>query len=584
MDNTVEKIEEYLESLEEYFFSSLSAATTDLPNIHEAVNRLWVDIARYGPGLPAFPEVRLPSLGDFQVPPPPPPPPSTHVTWLNQSVHWAGQHPWKVSGIAVGVVGASLLVGYRAMDTRKRNRYRVKAESKERRQVVVVLGGDTPLALPLILGLEKKGYIVIASVSTPEAVSALEQRCEGYVRALVLDPHEPGTTTVFLRSLASTLSRKFPITSSGDPFATPSAHPYIHSVISLLTLPTASPSQHAPLEHLSLRNAYLPYLNATHIVPLQVIQALLPLLRTGPARARDKGKKSIIVCLPAMDARVGLPFSSIQAMSAASTLRAIEVLRREIKIAALTDKTESMKNIRVVIADVGTFDVGSNTVAPENVYELMEDWSPSEKVAYGPAFAALSHGRPPPAARNMLSKWLQSGQRYGIGRRPTDVRIFVDRLITEVNGAWMGPSVFGLSFGTLRMWLRGERFVVGAGGQSSFFNCSLGRNADLFFLATTYRTASHLPSFILDTILNIPHFLISVRNRLLPVEPFIRPNPAAPLPPPVVETTATTLSNQHDEGLESNVEAEVESNADSVDSWISLQGEQGGEVPDSVKT
>ena len=54
----------------------------------------------------------------------------------------------------------------------------------------VVLGGDTPLALPLIVGLEKAGFIVIASVSTPEAVDNLEQQCQGYVRALVLDPQE----------------------------------------------------------------------------------------------------------------------------------------------------------------------------------------------------------------------------------------------------------------------------------------------------------------------------------------------------------------------------------------------------------
>lgn len=52
----------------------------------------------------------------------------------------------------------------------------------------VVLGGDTPLALPLIQDLEKKGYIVIASVATPEAADELESRCNGYVRALVLDP------------------------------------------------------------------------------------------------------------------------------------------------------------------------------------------------------------------------------------------------------------------------------------------------------------------------------------------------------------------------------------------------------------
>lgn len=56
--------------------------------------------------------------------------------------------------------------------------------------ITVVLGGDTPLALPLILGLEKRGFVVIASVSTPEAVEILERRCQGYVRALVLDPYE----------------------------------------------------------------------------------------------------------------------------------------------------------------------------------------------------------------------------------------------------------------------------------------------------------------------------------------------------------------------------------------------------------
>lgn len=58
----------------------------------------------------------------------------------------------------------------------------------------VVLGGDTPFALPLILDLEAKGFIVIVSVSTPEAVPLLEHKCQGYVRALVLDPHEVSMT------------------------------------------------------------------------------------------------------------------------------------------------------------------------------------------------------------------------------------------------------------------------------------------------------------------------------------------------------------------------------------------------------
>jgi hypothetical protein len=54
----------------------------------------------------------------------------------------------------------------------------------------VVLGGDSPYASPLISDLEKRGYIVIASVSTPEAVDTLETQCKGYVKAHVLDPSE----------------------------------------------------------------------------------------------------------------------------------------------------------------------------------------------------------------------------------------------------------------------------------------------------------------------------------------------------------------------------------------------------------
>lgn len=53
-----------------------------------------------------------------------------------------------------------------------------------------MLGGDHPLGLPLIIELEQKGYIVITSVSTPEAVSNIEIKGHGYVRALVLDPNE----------------------------------------------------------------------------------------------------------------------------------------------------------------------------------------------------------------------------------------------------------------------------------------------------------------------------------------------------------------------------------------------------------
>ncbi|KAG6899417.1 hypothetical protein C0993_010454 [Termitomyces sp. T159_Od127] len=555
----METVEEYLQSAEEYFFSSLSAATTDFITIHDAVNRLWLDISRYGPPIPA-----LPALGDFQLPPPPPPPtPQLQPSLFEASAHCASKHPWIIGSLAVGILGTGLLAGYTTVRIRRRNHHRVKLQSNDRRQVVVVLGGDTPLALPLILDLEAKGFIVIASVSTPEAGSLLEQQSHGYVRALVLDPNEasltPATISVFLRSLASTLSRRFPLSSSGDPFASPASHPYIQSVICLLTLPTPTPSIHAPLEHISLRNTYLPFLSATHITPLQVLQAMMPLLRTGPARARDKGKKSIIVCLPAIDARVGLPFASMQAMSAAGTLRGVEVLRREINLASLTDQTESMKNIKIVVADVGLLDVGIYSSVPpqDNIYKPMEDWSPSEKLAYGPAFASISHtARPVPSRWDAFKAIFKNKGLYGVPRTPTNTKVFVENIVSVVTGGRHNPYFFGLGriIGQARNWLRGERFSIGAG-------------------ATTYKFASYLPSSILDTLLNVPAFLISVRNCLLPAEPFVRP--PADLPPPAQPTNAAALDiddENHDQS-EANSEADVESNAsDGVSSsWVSVQ-------------
>ena len=281
---------------------------------------------------------------------------------------------------------------------------------------------------------------------------------------------------VFLRSLLATLSRKFPVNTAGDPFASPSSLPYIHSIISFLTLSANVPLINAPLEHISFQDKYIPYLTATQITPLQVIQSLLPLLRTGPARSRDKGKKSIIVCLPATDTRVGLPFASIQSMAAASTLRAVEVLRREIDIAGLTDKSESMQNIKVVVVDVGTFNVATSEsfgcLPPEGIYKAMEGWTIPEKMTYGPAFAAIMQGqRPILSRRQQIQAMFKDGRNCGFSRKPTDLSVLSNNLVALVSGRF-GLSLFGFRLQLGRNFNRtwGERFSVGAGGMLVFFH------------------------------------------------------------------------------------------------------------------
>lgn len=286
------------------------------------------------------------------------------------------------------------------------------------------------------------------------------------LRFLELFP-KPASVPVFLRSLASTLSRKFPINSAGDPHASSSTKSYIFSVISLLTLSAPSTPAPMPLEHLPLEPTYLPYLTSTHIVPLQVIQALLPLLRSSPARVRDAlsngaSKKSIIVCLPATDTRVGLPFAGAQAMSASATLQGLQVLRREIRVASLSMvNAEVMKNIQVVTVEVGTLDTDSHhhrrREPPEliDIQASMEDWSASEKSVYGQSFLTVNGGN----------------VQVGSSRKPTPVSQFVRTIVNIVNGQSYGngPNIAPLVrvFYKFKGWLRGDRISVGAGGELS---------------------------------------------------------------------------------------------------------------------
>lgn len=131
---TMEKLEEYLDALEEYVFASLSAASPD--GLRDTVNQLWIDLTRYGPKIPNIHNVRIPGLGDFEIPPPPPPPPPKSLS--EKCYDWVDTHPWTAGGIAAGTLGAGLLVGYGRiyMRAKRARSLKNKAEASERRQVI----------------------------------------------------------------------------------------------------------------------------------------------------------------------------------------------------------------------------------------------------------------------------------------------------------------------------------------------------------------------------------------------------------------------------------------------------------------
>ena len=308
----------------------------------------------------------------------------------------------------------------------------------------------------------------------------------------------------------------------------------------------------------------------------------MPLLRTRPALTRDKGRKTIIVCLPAIEACVGLPFASTQAMSAAATQRGIEILRREINLSALTDKSESMKNIKVVIADVGALDVGTITDPLQEGNTFKEDWSPPAQLIYGSRFTWVSQPTHLPTSRwAAVSAFFRNDPRRGLMRKPTDVNVFVDNIVSVVGGGRHTSSLFGLglNMGQIRNWIRGDRFSVGAGGEHDIFKQSIAALICLFSVpAKTYRIASRLPSVVLETLLNIPYFLISLRNRLLPTQPFINPEPTS-IPTRVVPKSDANNSpepGQTESGRdisETSSEVDVESNLSETggSTWIRLK-------------
>lgn len=230
-------------------------------------------------------------------------------------------------------------------------------------------------------------------------------------------------------------------------------------------------------------------------MPLQAIRALLPLFRSDSIRSKGAayyfgGQKSIIVCVPAVDALVGIPYASAQAMSAAATVRGAEVLRRELK--QVSDP--HMRDIHVVVADVGA--VGNGDVFPAAADEQamarsIHSWTPAERVVYESSYIAF------------LSATIRKR------RASSGVDVFVTSIVSAVGrntlkGERMSAFATGLNLWTFKFarQIRGSRFSVGAGGKL-IYPASNGRQLIFESEAITYSLASYLPTPILDSLLNI---------------------------------------------------------------------------------
>ncbi|KAG8872838.1 hypothetical protein FRC20_008985 [Serendipita sp. 405] len=539
---TQQEIEEYIGAVNEYL--------QHLPAQAEAIyHRVWSDIQRHGPS--SWPSsVNVPGLGTFDLPAPAPPispsPPPVSPPWYRLGFI-EDEKLRRRMVIASGIIGLGLGVGCGTWllwnykhDRIHAGRRRKDSSDKTRirREVIVVLGGDTIAGPALVHSLEKKGYIVIASVSTPEAVEQLEKKSKGNVKALVLNPREPASVPYFLRSLNAALSLRYPLNTPGDPYlptgtspSSSAASPWggssapaanlLTTCISLLSLSDPmNATQHSPspLERLDLSNAYLPLLFETHVTPLAVIQGLLPLFRVATSKQSLGGSSSkfsnstptIIFLVPAVASLVGVAFDGARAMAMGALVKGIEVLRREIG-----------SDMNVILCDVGTVvdeETDKNAKEEElDVVALTKAWSTSERRAYGPAYeAALVHASaviPKNADGNKSSK--RSKRHHHTRRRSTDVETLISNVLPLIPSysyrhhsshnaliTFINPTP-----ALTRIW---RRFYLYINGYRICFGAGAG----------TYSLASWmLPAWVLDAILAFPERLVRWRYALMPPPP-----------------------------------------------------------------
>ena len=95
--------------------------------------------------------------------------------------------------------------------------------------------------------------------------------------------------------------------------------------------------------------------------------------------------------------------------------------------------------------------------------------------------------------------------------------------------------------------------------------------------------ASYLPSSILDALINLPHFLISVRNGLLPTTP-TRMIPADQLPPPETQKQEVATKTQEGSTPPSPSHAKVESAATVTDKAQDEESSSGDEIQSSRRS
>ncbi|GAA5894831.1 hypothetical protein JCM6882_006689 [Rhodosporidiobolus microsporus] len=393
-------------------------ADPSLANLHELPSKVasslqdaWAKITNNGTlgGVPNprdwLPEQLAPA-------PPPPPPAPTHrsAVWLDSLAKHLARHPAAYSFAAVGLTGSASyylfprqtlvalspitrLVPLTVLPDPKNRPLRLLpaqhgVAGEVRKEAVVVLGADSPVGRELALEMERRGFVVIATVKEPVEVYALERMSRGWMKVLVLDPNDSSSVSPFLRSLSTALSLRFPLHTSGDPFSRPAHALALTGVVNCLSL-SSVPEALAPLE--AVENDAVKKLVGERIsTVVGVVKGVLPFLRTAASRPGAPAG-SFVSLVPSSSSNLSLPFLSLTSAGDAALSSLFHSLRRELS-------ASSGPSVHLTILETGFFHLPDS---PQHQTSSPRTAQPAPlpirlESVYAPALARRA---PPPAVQ-----------------------------------------------------------------------------------------------------------------------------------------------------------------------------------------
>ncbi|BGP13764.1 hypothetical protein JCM10213_006405 [Rhodosporidiobolus nylandii] len=399
----------------------------DLPaNVTSSLSSLYDKITQNG-SLGGVPDPREWLPGQVAPAPPPPPAAPRAPGWVNSLANHAGAHPVAYSLAAVGLAGSTSYYLYPRQtaaaltpltrfvplavlpEPKNRPLRLLPAQhgvaGEVRKEAVVVLGADSPPGRELALDLERRGFIVIATVREPAEVDVLERLGRGWMKVLVLDPNESSSVAPFLRSLSTALSLRYPLHTSGDPFSRPAHALALSGVVNCLSLSVAVEGL-APLE--AAENDTVRKLIGERVATVVgVAKGLLPLIRAAAGRPGAPAG-SFINLVPSSSSNLALPFLSLTSAADAALSSLFHSLRRELS-------ASTSANVYLTVLETGFFhdpaSVSLAQPAPAQLPIRLES-------VYAPALAR----------RVPLPQTAESRRTRSAGRKGTEVKRLAKRV------------------------------------------------------------------------------------------------------------------------------------------------------------